>query len=118
MLGTLFEVSKNALVGHQERIAGATTAVAGDVSRLVLGVPIGDPPRGDLAGLFPQQRSKMLAKVVVGEGAYRYTDLGNFSENVPLHTFCNSTCTSPSSNALINLHPTFQTVTVGIGLNF
>jgi outer membrane immunogenic protein len=49
---------------------------------------------------------------------YRYTDLGNFSENVPLQTFCNFTCTSPSSNALINLHPTFQTVTVGIGLNF
>jgi outer membrane immunogenic protein len=49
---------------------------------------------------------------------YRYTDLGNFSENVPLHTFCNGTCTSPSSNALINLHPTFQTVTVGFGLNF
>jgi len=49
---------------------------------------------------------------------YRYTDLGNFSENVPLHTFCNGTCTSPSSNALINLHPTFQTVTVGVGLNF
>ena len=30
---------------------------------------VGDPSRGDLAGLFPQQRSKMLAKVVVGEGA-------------------------------------------------
>jgi outer membrane immunogenic protein len=49
---------------------------------------------------------------------YRYTDLGNFSENAPLHTFCPGTCTSPSSNALINLHPTFQTVTVGVGLNF
>jgi outer membrane immunogenic protein len=49
---------------------------------------------------------------------YRYTDLGNFSENVPLRTFCNGTCTSPSSNALINLHPTFQTVTVGLGFNF
>ena len=49
---------------------------------------------------------------------YRYTDLGNFSENVPLHTFCPGTCTSPSSNALINLHPTFQTVTVEFGLNF
>ena len=49
---------------------------------------------------------------------YRYTDLGNFSENVPLRTFCGGTCSSPSSNALINLHPTFQTVTVGIGLNF
>jgi outer membrane immunogenic protein len=49
---------------------------------------------------------------------YRYTDLGNFSENVPLRTFCADTCTSPSSNALINLHPKFQTVTVGFGLNF
>jgi len=49
---------------------------------------------------------------------YRYTDLGRFSENVALRTFCDITCTSPSSNALINLHPTFQTVTVGFGLNF
>ena len=49
---------------------------------------------------------------------YRYTDLGNFSENAPLHTFCPGSCTSPSSNASINLHPTFQTVTVGVGLNF
>jgi opacity protein-like surface antigen len=49
---------------------------------------------------------------------YRYTDLGRFSENVGLTTFCDTTCRSPSSNALINLHPTFQTVTVGIGYNF
>jgi hypothetical protein len=26
--------------------------------------------------------------------------------------------TGATSNALINLHPTFQTVTVGVGLNF
>jgi opacity protein-like surface antigen len=49
---------------------------------------------------------------------YRYTDLGRFSENVGLNTFCDTTCRSPSSNALINLHPTFQAVTVGIGYNF
>jgi outer membrane immunogenic protein len=49
---------------------------------------------------------------------YRYTDLGSFSENVGLHTFCDTTCRSPSSNAVINLHPTFQTVTVGVGYNF
>ncbi len=49
---------------------------------------------------------------------YRYTDLGTFSESVPLNTFCNGTCTSPSGNAVINLHPTFQTVRVGVGLNF
>ena len=49
---------------------------------------------------------------------YRYTDLGTFSENVPLHTVCGTTCTSSSNNAQINLHPTFQNVTVGIALNF
>jgi outer membrane immunogenic protein len=49
---------------------------------------------------------------------YRYTDLGRFSENVGLNTFCDTTCRSPSSNALINLHPTFQTVMVGVGYNF
>jgi outer membrane immunogenic protein len=49
---------------------------------------------------------------------YRYTDLGRFSENVALHTVCALICSSPSSNALINLHPTFQTVTVGVGYNF
>jgi outer membrane immunogenic protein len=50
---------------------------------------------------------------------YRYTDLGTFSENVGLRTVCPSfVCSSPSSNALINLHPTFQTVTVGVGYNF
>jgi outer membrane immunogenic protein len=49
---------------------------------------------------------------------YRYTDLGTFSENVGLRTFCAGTCTSPSNNALISLHPTFQTVTVGVGYNF
>jgi outer membrane immunogenic protein len=51
---------------------------------------------------------------------YRYTDLGHFSETVPLHTFCGAppACSSPSSAATINLHPTFQTVMVGIGYNF
>jgi len=49
---------------------------------------------------------------------YRYTDLGTFSENVPLRTFCADNCSSPSNNASISLHPKFQTVTVGFGLNF
>ncbi len=49
---------------------------------------------------------------------YRYTDLGRYSENVGLHTFCALSCSSPSSNALINLHPTFQTVTAGVAYNF
>jgi outer membrane immunogenic protein len=49
---------------------------------------------------------------------YRYTDLGTFSENVGLRTVCAGTCTSPSSNALITLHPTFQAVRLGIGYNF
>jgi outer membrane immunogenic protein len=48
----------------------------------------------------------------------RYTDLGRFSENVGLHTVCVGVCSFPSSNALINLHPTFQTVTLGLAFNF
>ena len=49
---------------------------------------------------------------------YRYTDLGTFSENVPLHTFCADNCSSPSNNASISLHPKFQTFKVGVGFNF
>jgi outer membrane immunogenic protein len=49
---------------------------------------------------------------------YRYTDLGRFSENVAVHTICGTTCGSPSSNALINLHPTSQAVRLGVGYNF
>jgi outer membrane immunogenic protein len=49
---------------------------------------------------------------------YRYTDLGSFAESVPLHAVCSTTCSSPSSSATINLHPTFQAVTVGVGYNF
>jgi outer membrane immunogenic protein len=49
---------------------------------------------------------------------YRYTDFGRYSENVYLNTVCGTTCSSPSNNALINLHPTFQAVRVGVGYNF
>jgi outer membrane immunogenic protein len=49
---------------------------------------------------------------------YRYTDLGRFSENVYLNTNCAGACSSPSSNALINLHATFQVVRLGFGYNF
>jgi outer membrane immunogenic protein len=53
---------------------------------------------------------------------YRYTDLGRFSESVPISTFCGVpgalTCSSPSSAASISLHPTFQAVRVGLGYSF
>jgi outer membrane immunogenic protein len=49
---------------------------------------------------------------------YRYTDLGRFSENVYLRTICGTTCSSPSSNASISLHPTNQAVRLGVGYNF
>jgi outer membrane immunogenic protein len=55
---------------------------------------------------------------------YRYTDLGRFSENVPMNTVCpvifgvGPTCSNPSSNALVNLHPTFQAVRVGVAYGF
>jgi outer membrane immunogenic protein len=53
---------------------------------------------------------------------YRYTDLGRFSESVPISTVCGApgalTCGSPSSAASVSLHPTFQAVRVGLGYNF
>jgi opacity protein-like surface antigen len=49
---------------------------------------------------------------------YRYTDLGRFTEYVPLATNCAGGCSSPSNTASISLHPTFQTVTFGLALNF
>jgi outer membrane immunogenic protein len=49
---------------------------------------------------------------------YRYTDLGRFSESVPISTVCAGTCGSPSSAASVSLHPTFQAVRVGVGYNF
>jgi outer membrane immunogenic protein len=56
---------------------------------------------------------------------YRYTDLGSYSKNVPLSysTSCTigAACPSPSlisSGAVVNLHPTFQTIRVGLGFNF
>jgi outer membrane immunogenic protein len=49
---------------------------------------------------------------------YRYTDLGRFSESAYMITNCAGACSSPSSNALINLHATFQVVRLGLGYNF
>jgi outer membrane immunogenic protein len=49
---------------------------------------------------------------------YRYTDLGRFSETVPISTICAGTCSSPSTGASISLHPTFQAVRLGLGYNF
>jgi outer membrane immunogenic protein len=49
---------------------------------------------------------------------YRYTDLGRFSESVPISTVCAGTCGSPSSAASVSLLPTFQAVRVGVGYNF
>jgi outer membrane immunogenic protein len=66
----------------------------------------------------------MLTNYLTLRLEYRYTDFGHFSESVPLRTVCGTAvgggaaCVSPSSGASINLHPTFQTVVVGIGYNF
>jgi outer membrane immunogenic protein len=56
---------------------------------------------------------------------YRYTDFGNFSKNIPLTYSTNCTggagcapATAISSNAQVNLHPTFQTIRFGVGFNF
>lgn len=48
---------------------------------------------------------------------YRYTDLGSFTKSFSVLTNCSS-CVSPSPGATIDLHPTFQTVRVGLGLGF
>jgi outer membrane immunogenic protein len=48
---------------------------------------------------------------------YRYTDLGSFSKSFNVATYCVD-CANPSPGATIDLHPTFQTVRVGIGLGF
>jgi outer membrane immunogenic protein len=51
---------------------------------------------------------------------YRYTDLGSYSKSLPLVTTCpGGVCpNSPSYNSIVNLHPTNNTVRVGLGLNF
>jgi outer membrane immunogenic protein len=51
---------------------------------------------------------------------YRYTDLGSYSKSLPLATTCPAgVCpNSPSYNSIVNLHPTNNTVRVGLGLNF
>jgi outer membrane immunogenic protein len=54
---------------------------------------------------------------------YRYTDFGFYQKYVPLNTvncsFVGATgCTASTSNAVIDLHPTFQTVRAGVSFNF
>jgi outer membrane immunogenic protein len=54
---------------------------------------------------------------------YRYTDLGTYSKNIPLAFSCTGAgiCPTPtiiSTNAQVNLHPTFQTIRVGLAFNF
>jgi outer membrane immunogenic protein len=50
---------------------------------------------------------------------YRHNDFGDYSKYVPLTTQnCSGVCSSPTSNAVINLHPTFDTVKAGLGIGF
>jgi outer membrane immunogenic protein len=50
---------------------------------------------------------------------YRYTDLGSYSKTVPLATNCpTGSCSSPTSGATINLHPTNNAVRLGLGIGF
>ncbi len=49
---------------------------------------------------------------------YRYTDYGSETKTVPVNTVCAVGCGSPSNSATINLHESFQTVRVGLGLDF
>jgi len=52
---------------------------------------------------------------------YRYTDLGQYSKNIPLAFSCFGVgcATSPvSTGARVDLHPTFHTIRVGLGYDF
>jgi outer membrane immunogenic protein len=50
---------------------------------------------------------------------YRYTDLGKFTETFPVSTVNGlGIAATPSTGASVELHPTFQTVRVGLGLGF
>jgi outer membrane immunogenic protein len=54
---------------------------------------------------------------------YRYTDYGFYQKYVPLSThncvFVGVTgCSAPTSNAVIDLHPTFNAVRAGVAFNF
>ena len=60
----------------------------------------------------------MLTQQLALRLEYRYTDLGRFNEAVPISTVCGGTCSSPSSGASVSLHPTFQAIRLGLGVNF
>jgi outer membrane immunogenic protein len=60
----------------------------------------------------------MVTQALTVRLEYRYTDLGRFNEVVGINTVCAGVCSSPSSNALVSLHPTFQAVRVGVAYGF
>ena len=52
---------------------------------------------------------------------YRYSDLGSYSKSIPLtcEPLCTACAAAPfSTGTQVNLHPTFQTIRVGLGFNF
>jgi outer membrane immunogenic protein len=52
---------------------------------------------------------------------YRFTDFGTYSKSIPLAYSCagvGCTASPVSSNAVVNLHPTFHTFRVGLAYNF
>jgi outer membrane immunogenic protein len=49
---------------------------------------------------------------------YRYTDFGKFYKTVPIINSCLSCISNPSPGASVQLHPSFQTVRLGLALNF
>ena len=64
------------------------------------------------------------AETVVAAGwkarvEYRYTDFGQYSKTTPLSFQCFAAACGPNStSAIVNLHPTFHTIRVGLGYNF
>jgi outer membrane immunogenic protein len=100
--GTIYDCN-NLLITCTTPIGSATSSVSFSETRV--GYTVG-------AGVEYQFYGPWSARL-----EYRYTDLGSFSKSFAVVTSC-ATCANPSPGATVDLHPTFQTVRVGIGLGF
>jgi outer membrane immunogenic protein len=101
--GNLYSSSGN-LYSSSGLLIGSTAAV-GSFTETLVGATGG-------GGIEVQLFGPWSARI-----EYRYTDFGKFNKSVPVGNNC-STCASPSFGSSVELHPSFQTVRVGLGLSF
>lgn len=95
--GYLYSSSSGPLIGN--------TTAAGSFTEGVVGGTVG-------GGIEVQLFGPWSARV-----EYRYTDFGKFTKPIPVSNYCVS-CASPSFGSTVEIHPTFQTVKLGIGFGF